>query len=139
MPTASDPPVSAGVRPPVGVEPSPSVETCFRVGTVGDLTHGLRFAHEHGIVMPDRAWGLKLLGYAVCARVLHDPRHHRGVFHLASLAYLAPSKRRQCIVTCGRLRTRAIVLGRAVHAGHPSVFYRCTNTPFDDFGDEFLL
>jgi len=71
MPTTSD------QLSPAAVDLSPNAETRFRVGTVRDLTEGLRFAHEHGVVMPDRAWGLKLLGYAVCARTLHDPRFQR--------------------------------------------------------------
>jgi len=58
-------------------EPAVTTQTCFRIGTVTDLAEGLRFAHENGIAMPERPWGLKLLGYAVCAKLLHDPRFGR--------------------------------------------------------------
>ncbi|MFG0306630.1 MAG: SAM-dependent methyltransferase [Phycisphaerales bacterium JB040] len=45
---------------------------CFRIGTCHDLIDGLERAHARGVPMPQRHWGLKLLGYAWVADVLHD-------------------------------------------------------------------
>lgn len=81
MPTSTTPQPSDTQASPATRSGSASgasgTQTCFRVGTVRDLTHGLRFAHENGVAMPERAWGLKLLGYAVCAHTLRDARFAR--------------------------------------------------------------
>ncbi|MFT5422816.1 MAG: hypothetical protein ACI89L_000585 [Phycisphaerales bacterium] len=78
MPTTSQVPSPEATQTPAADADSwPSIQTRFSVGTTTDLLEGLRFAHEHSIEMPERHWGLKLLGYAVCARLLHDPRFAR--------------------------------------------------------------
>ena len=45
---------------------------CFRIGTCHDLIDGLERAHARSVPLPERHWGLKLLGYAWVADVLHD-------------------------------------------------------------------